>query len=172
MPSLRLLNHRQYRLGFAISSPDIIKSLTKFKAPYNISSLTSPIAQAALSSLALETVHGNLLKILQNRQSLIAALSLLLIPPSNPHHSRPPGLTKIIPTDANFVLLQFSKDGKPSNDIAKGLYTFLATECDVVVRFRGEEVGCLGCLRVTVGSPAENTMLLEVLGRKLQELIL
>jgi len=50
---------------------------------------------------------------------------------------------------------------QPSNDIALAVYEQLAEARGVVVRFRGKEPGCLGCLRITVGTEAEVTRFLK-----------
>ena len=41
------------------------------------------------------------------------------------------------------------------------MYKAMAEEEKVVVRYRGGELGCEGCLRVTVGSEDEMRVLLE-----------
>jgi histidinol-phosphate aminotransferase len=73
-----------------------------------------------------------------------------------------PGIGKIIGgLDANFVLVQiFNGDSEPDNTIAEGLYTMLAETMGVVVRFRGNERGCKGALRITVGTRDEMQTLL------------
>ena len=53
--------------------------------------------------------------------------------------------------------------GQASNDVALQAYERLAETKGVVVRFRGKELGCLGCLRVTVGTQEEVTRFLEEL---------
>ena len=46
-------------------------------------------------------------------------------------------------------------NGKPSNEVALRVYETLAENRGVVVRFRGKEIGCLGCLRITIGTKDE-----------------
>lgn len=73
--------------------------------------------------------------------------------------------------DANFVVVPIlakpasaaaALQGQPDNKRAFRLYKTLAETHAVVVRFRGHEPGCDGCLRITVGTEAENA---EVLAR-------
>lgn len=47
-------------------------------------------------------------------------------------------------------------------DHAQKIYKRMADN-GVVVRFRGNELHCKDCLRITVGTPAENKRLLELL---------
>ena len=76
--------------------------------------------------------------------------------------------------DANFVLVPIlekeqvgDKPRSPSSSRANKIYRALAEEHGVVVRFRGNEPGCAGCLRITVGTEEENTAVL----RKLEEVM-
>jgi histidinol-phosphate aminotransferase len=57
---------------------------------------------------------------------------------------------------ANFVLAQvLDESGRPSNTRAVEVYRTMAESRGVVVRYRGNEKGCEGCLRVTVGTEEE-----------------
>lgn len=53
-------------------------------------------------------------------------------------------------------MAQICTDGKPDNVRAAKLYKEMAEHRGVVVRFRGNENGCEGCLRITVGTKEEN----------------
>jgi histidinol-phosphate aminotransferase len=61
---------------------------------------------------------------------------------------------KTYPTDANFILAKFENPRK--------VYDFLATK-GVIVRDRSKVVLCDDCLRITVGTKAENELLLREL---------
>lgn len=83
------------------------------------------------------------------------------------------GLAPIIGgNDANFVVQPILSDGSsravPDNNRAQKIYKRLAEECGVVVRYRGGEFGCKGCLRITVGSEKENRVLLDRLEESLR----
>lgn len=84
-------------------------------------------------------------KLNANRTKLIAGLKSI------------PGIGRILGrNDANFVLAQvIDAEGKPSNPRAQSVYKTMAEHRGVVVRYRGSEIGCEGCLRVTVGTEAE-----------------
>ncbi|KAI8921968.1 pyridoxal phosphate-dependent transferase [Powellomyces hirtus] len=148
------------RLGVAISSPEIAQIFNNTKAPYNISTPTSILARAALAKDGVAQMQQHVTSILAQRDYLITELVKL------------PGVGPIIGGNhANFVLAPIlGPDGTPSNDRAFKLYKTMAESEGVVVRYRGSELGCEGCLRVTVGTEEENRTLLEKLRRLLQQL--
>lgn len=66
--------------------------------------------------------------------------------------------------EGNFILAQIvDQSGQPNNEIAFSIYKHLAEVEKIVVRFRGSEIGCEGCLRITIGTKEENDVLLEKL---------
>lgn len=149
------------RLGIAIAQPPIIQILTNTKAPYNISTPTAHLSLAALSYEAITSMRRKASKLIASRRSLQTSLSVLA-------HL---GVGSIIgANDANFILVRIlskSGNGLPDNTRSEAVYRVLAEEKGVVVRFRGLEPGCEGCLRITVGSDEENCVLL----RKLKEVL-
>jgi histidinol-phosphate aminotransferase len=148
------------RLGVAFTSPPIARLLNSLKAPYNISSLTAGIAQFALSE------DGGLVKMRENRAKLIAQRERLVR-----EMPKIPGVGRLRGgEDSNFLLYEMlDKEGKPDNVTALAVYERLAETKGVVVRFRGKEHGCLGCLRITVGTEDEVTRFLASLERTLAE---
>lgn len=74
--------------------------------------------------------------------------------------------------DANFILIPILEKGtdKPDSERAHKVYKALAEENGVVVRYRGNEPGCKGCLRITVGTEEENKVVLEKLEQVLKVL--
>ncbi|KAF8428788.1 histidinol-phosphate aminotransferase [Tirmania nivea] len=140
------------RLGAAFASQEVAQLLNNLKAPYSISSPTSILASTALKPEGLAIMQEHVSTILAQRQRLLEQLPTI------------PGVGRFLGgTDANFLLLEIldSPNGNPDNYTALKLYEQLAETKGVVVRFRGKEVGCNGCLRITVGTETENTTLLE-----------
>ncbi|KAI1931803.1 histidinol-phosphate transaminase [Ophidiomyces ophidiicola] len=137
------------RLGVAFTSPEIARLLNSLKAPYNISSPTSALAQAALAPENLAVMRSNREKILVQRNRLLEELPKI------------PGVGRFLGgNDSNYLLVEIldkpaQQQGAPCNEAALSAYKSLAESKGVVVRFRGKEHGCEGCLRITVGTEAE-----------------
>ena len=142
------------RLGAAFTSPQIAKLLNSLKAPYNVSNPTSQLAIQALQPQNLQVMRKHQAQILQQRERLVRELPQI------------PGVGRFLGgQDSNFLLVEMldKPGGVASNEIAVQVYERLAETRGVVVRFRGKEVGCLGCLRVTVGTESEvSRFLLEI----------
>lgn len=137
------------RLGVAFGAPDVIALLNNLKAPYNISSPTSALANAALENHNLMVMRSNRQKILQQRDRMREELPKI------------PGIGRFRGgSDSNFLLVEIldapsESGGKPDNTTALEVYETMAGRRGVVVRFRGKEYGCNGCLRITVGTEPE-----------------
>lgn len=147
------------RLGITYSNKDISKLLNSMKYPYNISNLTSDVAIRATTPEALELTRSKINKIVAERAIVLEKLQQLKYVGRNRG-----GL------DANFILIEIlNKDMVPDNEVAHNLYMKLATENQIVVRFRGKELGCTGCLRVTIGTAKENAILIDTFAKVLEE---
>jgi histidinol-phosphate aminotransferase len=128
------------RVGMAFASPFIIDLLNKVKYPYNLSIANIRLALQALSHP--ERVQEKVAVLLAERSRLKAALPEL------------PCIRQIYPSDANFLLVRTTD--------ANRIYRQLS-EKGIIVRNRTNEMHCGNCLRITVGTPSENTALLEAL---------
>ncbi|KAH7275672.1 pyridoxal phosphate-dependent transferase [Fusarium solani] len=147
------------RLGAAFTSPPIARLLNSLKAPYNISSPTSSLASYAVSERGLAVMRANRARLLEQRDRLIEELPKI------------PGVGRLRGgTESNFLLYEMlDSAGNPDNATALAVYEKLAESKGVVVRFRGKEHGCLGCLRITLGTETEVTRFLESLRVTLAE---
>lgn len=147
------------RLGAAFTSPPIASLLNNLKAPYNISSPTSAIASQALEEGGLSVMQANREKIITQRDRLLTELPKI----SGVGRFRG-GIA------SNFLLVEMlDTQGKPDNVTALKVYERLAENRGVVVRFRGKEHGCLGCLRITVGTEDEVTRFLKEIKSVLEQ---
>ncbi|KAL2754445.1 hypothetical protein ACRALDRAFT_1081477 [Sodiomyces alcalophilus JCM 7366] len=147
------------RLGAAFTSAPIARLLNNLKAPYNISSPTSALASYAVSDKGLQIMRAHRDKLIAQRDRLVAELPKI------------PGVGRLRGgTASNFLLYEMlDASGAPDNVTALAVYEALAESKGVVVRFRGKEHGCLGCLRITVGTEDEVTRFLDSLRRTLEE---
>ncbi|KAH9000832.1 pyridoxal phosphate-dependent transferase [Lactarius hatsudake] len=151
------------RLGIALAQPPLIQVLSNTKAPYNISTPTAHLALRALSPGSLRTMKANIERIKVSRAALLSDL----------HDLGYLGLGRAIGVqDANFILIPVLSRGSSVADSARAqrVYKALAEEDGVVVRYRGSEAGCPGCLRITVGTEEDNKIALEKLKKTLERL--
>ena len=128
------------RIGLAIARPEIIALMSKVKYPYNLNILSQKMA---LSRLDEAVFRRHVAETVAQRVRLAKELR------------KCPLVMEIYPSEANFLLVRF--------DDANAVYDSLL-EAGVIVRNRSAMKGCEGCLRLTVGTPAENDRLLETLG--------
>jgi len=128
------------RVGMAFSSEEIIAVMNKIKPPYNINQASQELVLQALEEVG--QVNDMIRIIVEERELLKTSLEAL------------PVVKHIYPSDANFILVRVTD--------AKALYQELLTK-GIVVRDRSSVVLCEGCLRITIGTPAENKKLLEAI---------
>lgn len=147
------------RLGAAFTSPPIARLLNAMKAPYNIASPTSALAIYATQEKGLAVMRKNRAQIVAQRDRLIKELPQIS------------GVGRLRGgMESNFLLYEIlNAQGQPDNATALAAYEKLAETKGVVVRFRGKEHGCLGCLRITVGTEEEVTRFLDSLTKILVE---
>ncbi len=128
------------RVGLAFANEEIIALFNRVKPPYNISEIAQRAIWQALENR--EAVEKTIGEIISERERLIETLSEISC------------VEKIYPTDANFILVKVSH--------AEKIYRELL-DAQIVVRNRNNVELCAGCLRITVGTSAENHSLLEAL---------
>lgn len=128
------------RLGMAFAARPVIDVLNKVKPPYNINQATQDIALDALKNI--EQVNEWIKTTVAERESLSNALAEL------------PMVKKVYPSDANFILIEVEN--------ALNTYNSLVDQ-GIIIRDRSKVTLCEGCLRITIGTSAENKTLLETL---------
>jgi histidinol-phosphate aminotransferase len=128
------------RLGLCFASLDIIDLFNKVKPPYNINEASQQLAMEALENA--QQVNNWIKTVVQQKIFLQDALIKFSF------------VKHIYPTDANFILVRV--------DNADKLYEYLAAH-EIIVRKRNNEVGCENTLRITIGTPQENELLIAML---------
>jgi histidinol-phosphate aminotransferase len=128
------------RVGLAFANSEIVELFNKVKPPYNVSEIAQNAVLEALENK--ESVENTIAEIIDEREKLIGNLSGLEI------------VTKVFPTDANFVLVKTID--------ANIIYQHLIDE-KIVVRNRNNVEMCEGCLRLTIGTHEENLSLINSL---------
>lgn len=139
------------RCGFCIGPPDVIQLMNNCKAPYNVNQLTSELALKTFAN-GLPQLETNIQTLIRERAKLRKRLASL------------PFVTKVYPSDANFILFRLEQH-------AEAVYTKMARDGGIVTRYRGHELHCTECLRVTVGTAQENDALLVELSATYAALI-
>ncbi|HWR98268.1 MAG TPA: histidinol-phosphate transaminase [Candidatus Methanoperedens sp.] len=131
------------RLGVLLAAPDLAREFNKVRLPYNVGAFPQAAARIVLEHP--EFLAEQLRAIRAERTRLAAALAKI------------PGLT-VHPSDANFILFSTRRPSRSVFESLRGR--------GVLVRDLGGQPGPLqGCLRVTVGTPDENTAFLEAIPR-------
>ena len=125
------------RLGYLAGRPEWIGEFNKVRQAYNVNVLTQAAALFMLERLEVLEEQASLIR--KERESLGEALSSLR------------GVT-VFPSEANFLLIRVPD--------ADGTYDNLRRQGVLV---RNLHPGLTGCLRVTVGTPDENRILLAAL---------
>ncbi len=128
------------RVGMAFASEEIIEVMNKVKPPYNINEASQQLALQALANI--DQVNSWI------KETLIQRDKLVLGPKDFDF------VADIYPSDANFILVKTTDP--------KGIYNFLVDK-GIIVRDRSKVDLCEGCLRITVGTPNENGVLLKTL---------
>lgn len=128
------------RVGMAFASEEIIEVMNKVKPPYNINQASQQLALQALANV--NQVNTWIKETLEQRDKLVLSLK---------HFNF---VVDIYPSDANFILVKTTQP--------QPIYNFLVKN-GIIVRDRSRVALCEGCLRITVGTPNENSMLLKTL---------
>lgn len=131
------------RVGTLIAHADVVALLRRIQAPYPIPALCAEAALAALSPHGIAQTRERIAILLGERARLARALPAAA------------GVLAVYPSSANFLCVRFAD--------AQATYRALLA-LGIVVRDVGRYPGLAGCLRITVGTPQENAILLDALG--------
>ena len=123
----------------AFAAPEIAELFGRVKYPYNIN---GPTQEELLRRITTTDIISQVAEIISERDRLVKSLSDI------------PAVKKIYHSDANFILVKF--------DDPDMVYDYLIAH-GVIVRNRNRVKGCEGTLRITVGTPEENSKVINLL---------
>jgi len=125
------------RLGYMIADPEIVGEVNKVRLPFNVNSFSQAIATAALKKK--KAFRSTVIMITDERDRLLSEMVKI-------------GGIATFPSEANFILFRTEDpDLIYSSLLKKGILV------------RNIKDAVKGCLRVTVGTPKENTAFLKAL---------
>lgn len=128
------------RLGMAFASVAIVEILDKVKPPYNINQATQELVLSALEEVGQV---NDMIRLLVDMRDALAEVFRSM-----------PTVERVYPSDANFLLVKV-KD-------ARTLYEFLLGK-GIVIRDRSHVKLIEDCLRITIGTEKENTLLVDAM---------
>lgn len=130
------------RVGFAFAVPEFIQALASIKMPYNVNALSQQVAISRLAEPGASTALVS--QIVSERERLARALREIST------------IEQVYPSEANFLLVRCQD--------ATSLFAWLKDQ-GIIVRDRSKERGCQDCLRITVGTPAQNDEVIDCVRR-------
>ena len=132
------------RLGYLVGPPSVVSEVERRALPYHLDAVKQAAGRVALRFRA--EMEARVTAVKDERRRLLEALAGLPV--------------ETWPSDANFVLLRPTSRG--GTDVWAALL-----EHSVLVRDVSAWPRLAGCLRVTVGTPAENDAFVDALARVL-----
>jgi histidinol-phosphate aminotransferase len=130
------------RVGALIVHPDLMGYFTAAALPYNVSTLT--LAVAARVARDEDSIGHRLELARKERARVLAALGRV-------------SAIEVFPSVTNFILFRLRNGEKPADVHARFL------EQSVLIRDISIWPGCDGCLRASLGTPAENDRFIAAL---------
>ena len=136
------------RLGFVSGHPEWIREFDKTRSPFNVSVLSEAVAIKLLENKQVLDEQAAMVR--AERDRLVVALKGI------------GGLTQF-PSAANFVLARVAGDRQGAAGAGTRVFETMKQQGVLVKNFSGGHPLLDNCLRLTVGTPAENTAMLAAL---------
>jgi histidinol-phosphate aminotransferase len=141
MRTLSKLGLAGLRLGMLMGRPEWLREVDKVRLPYNVNVLSQGIAEVVLRHS--DVLEGQAGAIRAERARLFARLSAM-------------AGVQAYPSEANFILFRVSR--------ADTVFAGLKTRGVLIKNLNGSHPMLADCLRVTVGTQAENDAFIDALG--------
>ena len=126
------------RLGLAFAAEPVAELFARVKYPYNINGPTQREVLERLTQPITAQIAELRLERLRTARALAGCRAI----------------ERVYPSEANFLLVRTAAPDR--------LYEALI-RAGVIVRNRSRVAGCAGCLRITVGRPEENDLLIQTI---------
>ena len=136
------------RCGALIGTPKLVEFLGSVLPPYTFPTPSIELVLEALSEASLKFSKERIALLRNERTRLARGLVNI------------PTITRVWPSDANFVLIETTTRDRITEKARGG---------GILLRTFGEQKSLEQCVRITVGRPEENDLLLEVLGARTDE---
>jgi len=131
------------RVGYAVANEEIIEYLDKVKPPYNINRVSSALATRALQNKnAMIRMRKTALEERTKLAQELEALGFI-----------------VFPSEGNFLLVKYPGISKIAKDLAK--------KDGLIIRDFGNRPMLDDCVRITVGTPEQNVLLMNALKKRL-----
>jgi histidinol-phosphate aminotransferase len=128
------------RIGVLIASQNVIDELNKIRLPYNINSLSQAVALTALGHR--DVIERQISLLISERERLYNALLKMR------------GVT-VYPSETNFIMIRTAADASAVHQKLK--------QAGILIKNLNKPGPLKNCLRVTIGTPAENKEFIAVL---------
>ena len=135
------------RVGYCISNKAVISAIRKIKLPYNVGAVSQALAVQAMKNR--EKMEQYVAEIKKQREWLSAQLTLLEL--------------QVFPSVVNFVTIKL-----PDKYNSRQVQGKLA-ERGIIVRDRSSLPLMQNCIRITIGKPGENALLIQELKKILEK---
>ena len=129
------------RCGLIVAAPELIDFAQVVLPPYTFPTPSIELVQQALSKDALRVSEERIAVLKRERERLAAALR------------DAPQIAQVYPSDANFILVK-THDGQAFRETAR--------RADILVRTFDDPL-LANCVRITVGRPSDNDLLLQAI---------
>ncbi len=129
------------RVGFTLAQEDIINALVPVLAPYPLPALSIQIAEQTLGLEGLINMQQNVIEAVNEREQLVVALAAFS------------WVKQLYPSTTNFILMQVEN--------ASALMNY-CQQAGILLR-QLSQPNLEQCIRISIGSPAENEELVRVL---------
>jgi len=129
------------RVGFTLANEHIIQALVPVLAPYPLPDISIQISEQALGLMGLTNMRQNVIEAVAEREQLSSTLAQFS------------WVQQVYPSTTNFILLQVEN--------ANAVMSY-CQQAGILLR-QLDQVNLEQCIRISIGSPAENQQLIDML---------